>query len=367
MHFGVLVLFFLLVDEAVCLRQFDHEHEPVADTELLRRGQNHYDANRGDTTKSSTPRAFVRISSNATTIGGDGSKPSAEGTRLLCALRDAVEFKAPLWDIGANTKSTVSYRPPLPGKSCATVSNSGAMLLHEYGAEIDGHDFVLRHNRGPTKGFEKHVGSRESIRAGWDSVTFVRQFCASRMANKESSSSAKSVEQADATVYVTANEIPAPECADMLAEKSSLLPTMETFQNVGVNGKQIERFLMDAYGEDELLKGASTTDLSSGGFYGVMLLGYCQYVDFYELAPSTAALDANLHYYLGSLLEVERPTAGGEPWGRGAETNSWHGLMRVEHDFFRRVASTPSEESLKTGKLRIPGLATLTDKDCGKQ
>eukprot|EP00392_Amoebophrya_sp_AT5.2_P012997 g13108.t1 len=290
------------------------------------------------------------------------------------------------------SKITASYRPPLPRKSCAIVSNSGAMLFHEYGEEIDGHDFILRQNRGPTRGFEKHVGSRESIRAGWDSETFVRQFCALQMANKESPSTPlvgveeqgqtqqqhTIEEQADATVYVTMKKIPDPECTDMLAKKAALvekpsahssIPSLETFQNVGLDKRQIERFLLDTYGKEEVLKKTQTKDVTTGAIYGVMLLGYCQYVDFYELAPSTAALDAKQHYYPGplSMLDgnVKRPTTSMEPWGRGAETTGWHGLYRVEHDFFRRVASTPGEESLKTGKLRIPGLATLTEKDCG--
>ena len=42
---------------------------------------------------------------------------------------------------------------------CAIVGSSGIVLSFEHGKEIDSHDFVMRFNSAPTKGFEKHVGS----------------------------------------------------------------------------------------------------------------------------------------------------------------------------------------------------------------
>ena len=42
---------------------------------------------------------------------------------------------------------------------CAVVGSSGIVLSYEHGKEIDSHDFVMRFNSAPTKGFEKHVGS----------------------------------------------------------------------------------------------------------------------------------------------------------------------------------------------------------------
>ncbi|CAH1259032.1 ST6GAL1 [Branchiostoma lanceolatum] len=48
--------------------------------------------------------------------------------------------------------------------SCAVVSSSHALKQHQYGAEIDKHDCVLRFGCAPTKTFERHVGSRTDIR-----------------------------------------------------------------------------------------------------------------------------------------------------------------------------------------------------------
>ncbi|XP_028819722.1 CMP-N-acetylneuraminate-beta-galactosamide-alpha-2,3-sialyltransferase 1-like [Denticeps clupeoides] len=54
------------------------------------------------------------------------------------------------------------YRDAKPGRcrTCSVVGNSGNLKNSNYGPLIDLSDFVIRMNRGPTKGFEKDVGSR---------------------------------------------------------------------------------------------------------------------------------------------------------------------------------------------------------------
>jgi len=48
--------------------------------------------------------------------------------------------------------------------SCAVVGNSGILLMHRHGAEIDAHDAVFRFNGAPTRGLEAHVGGRTDFR-----------------------------------------------------------------------------------------------------------------------------------------------------------------------------------------------------------
>jgi len=47
---------------------------------------------------------------------------------------------------------------------CSVVGNSGALLENEYGNKIDSNNSVIRFNNAKTDGYEKHVGSKTSIR-----------------------------------------------------------------------------------------------------------------------------------------------------------------------------------------------------------
>lgn len=48
--------------------------------------------------------------------------------------------------------------------ACAVVGNGGSLGVYELGAEIDQANLVIRLNAGPTRGFERHVGSRTDLR-----------------------------------------------------------------------------------------------------------------------------------------------------------------------------------------------------------
>lgn len=52
----------------------------------------------------------------------------------------------------------------LDGKSVAVVGNSGKLLHTNHGEAIDSHDAVIRFNWAPTEGYEKHVGTKTTIR-----------------------------------------------------------------------------------------------------------------------------------------------------------------------------------------------------------
>lgn len=48
--------------------------------------------------------------------------------------------------------------------TCAVIGSSGAVKGLQLGAEIDAHDAVIRFNEAPTKGYEKWVGSKTTLR-----------------------------------------------------------------------------------------------------------------------------------------------------------------------------------------------------------
>ena len=49
-------------------------------------------------------------------------------------------------------------------QTCAVVGNAPSILMHKLGREIDGHDVVFRFNFAPTRGYERHVGRRTTVR-----------------------------------------------------------------------------------------------------------------------------------------------------------------------------------------------------------
>ncbi|CAD7972752.1 unnamed protein product [Amoebophrya sp. A120] len=212
------------------------------------------------------------------------------------------------------------------------------MLLHSYGDEIDAHDFVLRMNRAPTRGFEKHVGKRESIRAGWDSTQFLRAFCTERGAAleatgtsssgvadesviegaKNSSSAGGASASSRETVYVPEEFIPSPECMQVTQNENNeqdvqtelktaaaappdlsehtvasvaeqekrrgsisstrpplVVPFMKTWQNVGIiDDTSITRFLQEQYGASEALASLQGGGGETSGAYYGVILLY---------------------------------------------------------------------------------------------
>ncbi|CAI5975757.1 unnamed protein product, partial [Closterium sp. NIES-64] len=90
--------------------------------------------------------------------GGGGGGSATRSAMLLEGLsieeRRQLRAVLPLTDIYQTTV----------WETCAVVGNSGALLLREDGEEIDKHDMVLRFNTAPTKGYEKQVGKKTTLR-----------------------------------------------------------------------------------------------------------------------------------------------------------------------------------------------------------
>mmetsp|Transcript_3465 Transcript_3465/g.7573 ORF Transcript_3465/g.7573 Transcript_3465/m.7573 type:complete len:519 (-) Transcript_3465:77-1633(-) len=94
---------------------------------------------------------------------------SEEQRRLVCYLKSHMGCTASwAWRQIFSNAYLKDRLGDVSGKSCAVVSSSGALKNHSFGEEIDAHDIVIRFNKAPTAGYEKFVGSKTTMRLGWD-------------------------------------------------------------------------------------------------------------------------------------------------------------------------------------------------------
>jgi len=192
-------------------------------------------------------------------------------------------------------------------KRCALVSSSGALLSHAQGHEIDiGHDTIMRFH-SPVMGFEKHVGSRTDI-------------------NLVGSSTGISL---NSWPVVGAHAV---EALQTVVKRvfSQLYPHRMDMHEVPANGIH---------------------DPTTGSKGMLAALSNCRSVDAYEMTPSRNASAYPYHYY-------DNPFAA-EFGTVAADDNPWHGMIKAEHDLWRRLSAGPVSDIEELGKTAYPGFATV--------
>jgi hypothetical protein len=201
-------------------------------------------------------------------------------------------------------------------KTCALVSNSGALLARTDGAEIDAHDIVFRFNMAPTNGFEANVGYKTTFRLG----SYFPPDC-------------------DHKVCYT---FPKGEVWKQIPKKAKIANIR------GLLHRQIRPALKN-----------QSQGLSSG-FHGMLhALSTCGFVDTYELTPSKGAGKYPYHYWeQGDQTDDVKHHRHSS--GNRADKNDWHAYAEAEHELWRWLA-TNSEASIdETGKATLPSFDSVT-------
>lgn len=220
----------------------------------------------------------------------------------------------------------------LHGKKCAVVSSSGAHLEHHYGEDIDSADAVFRMNDADVKGYEKYVGSRETVR-------FTNQFVRDK-GNPFVSHPKVGVDINPNVTYVMLSNLDDKTMLSM-TEKYPEVKAYAYPWRLYTSVNEVMSFL---YGDRWLKSGQGHAQIPSTGSVGVFLaLSFCGSVELFEFATSNHAKDSPYNYY------------GRHYASKSAEDNAVHGWFQAEHDLWDRLSYNRTNDVHTTGRAVLPG------------
>jgi len=245
-----------------------------------------------------------------------GSNASVSIPELMCALRHAPKRQKELEPATSAIQKRLEARGRHSNISCAVVSNSGVMLHHNYGQEIDGADLVFRFN-------DAILGSNLSAYVGMrDDVRILNHLTGENMvANPEQLQPdvlyvfMRAHMQGGAKYAALAESQPKSQTAILFG-----LPTVDNLS------KQIV---------SSAASGAAFDGVITTGFYGMVLaMSVCDSIRAYGFVVSDNSADAPFHYY-GSL---KTGSANSNPAPK-------HGSAMLEKKFWRQAASNQDSAS----------------------
>ncbi|KAF7709406.1 beta-galactoside alpha-2,6-sialyltransferase 2 [Silurus meridionalis] len=223
--------------------------------------------------------------------------------------------------------------------SCAVVTSAGAILHSGLGKEIDSHDAVLRFNSAPTKGYERDVGNKTTIRI------INSQILANPSHHFNSSSLYKNM-------TLVAWD-PAPYAVNLRKwyknpDYNLFTPYMKYRKKFPAQPFYIlhPRFIWQLW---DVIQANTLEDIQpnppSSGFIGILLMMWlCDEVDVYEYIPSLRQTDL-CHYH-------ERY------YDAACTLGAYHPLL-YEKILIQRIKHG-SESDLRTkGKVTLPGFRTM--------
>jgi len=223
--------------------------------------------------------------------------------------------------------------------TCAVVSSSGVLLLHEHGAEIDCADLVIRINDAPISAYKANVGSRDELR-------FVNDLFPSRGKQQESMNFSV---QAKASYAIVPYYTPT-----MLEEFRAKYPSTELYLLSRSTPDTLFEALHAIYTDDWFHAGRypglySRPTCGSVGF--IFALHICDEVHGYGFAQTPNAKKASHHYF--GVDELNNIDAG---------DNSDHQSFDAEKDLWRQVATNSKQSVDETDKVVVPGFSRVA---CG--
>ncbi|MCI4378342.1 hypothetical protein PGIGA_G00214670 [Pangasianodon gigas] len=269
-------------------------------------------------------------------------------TRLLCEMKRKAKVKTlegeeqPFSSLGWQKIIPALPLERLYGKgfgSCAVVTSAGAILHSGLGKEIDSHDAVLRFNSAPTKGYERDVGNKTTIRI------INSQILANPGHQFNSSSLYKNV-------TLVAWD-PAPYTVNL--HKWYKNPDYNLFTPYMKYRKQFPaqpfyilhpKFIWQLW---DMIQANTLENIQpnppSSGFIGILLMMWlCEEVDVYEYIPSLRQTDL-CHYH-------ERY------YDAACTLGAYHPLL-YEKILIQHIKSGSESDLRRKGKVTLPGFRTI--------
>jgi len=213
-------------------------------------------------------------------------------------------------------------------KRCAVVSNSGAMLLHSFGAEIDASDLVFRFNDAEIGGeLTAYVGSRDDVR-------IMNRLTGAKLL-------AQDIPMVQDVVYVLSRHAPEEDAkAPLNSTQREQLLFYASGDPLSVGEEAALHMLFREFTEERV-----GTDNPTTGMLGVMLaMTMCDEVRAYGFPLTTGNQKAPFHYY------------GWQKNGR-ADRNFEHEGAGFEKELWRRLATNADVDA--TDVSVVPGFKRL--------
>jgi len=237
----------------------------------------------------------------------------ASSEAMVCWLRGIASGKAFARKLNGRNVNLAKQ----PGKRCAVVSNSGVLLDHSYGEEIDASDRIFRFNDAEIGGeFHPIVGSREDIR--------IVNIAAGTALMK-------------GTPYRESGRVPERENATYLFIRHNTTEwanevkqwVRETSGPVWVGTGESEKVgknLTDLPQYSTLVEKGTLADVATGTMGIMVALAMCEEVRAYGFALTPASYDVPHHYY-------------GKAAADAAHGDGWHETAMEEKDIWEELAT----------------------------